>query len=78
MVKEGKGCYIGAENFGIVKVANPRVRHSSLNEDLEATLSGLISLVVLDLGGPSSFGADGFNARSFHIDVRVVARWTGS
>jgi hypothetical protein len=51
---------------------------SSLNEGLDAALSSLISLVVLDLGGPSSFGKDAFDARSFCIDVWVVARRMGS
>jgi hypothetical protein len=60
-----------------VEVTNPHVGHSSLNEDLDATLRSLISLLVLDLGGPSSFGVDAFDARSFRIDVRVIARRVG-
>jgi hypothetical protein len=51
--------------------------HNSLDEDLVAMLSGLISLIVLDLGGPSSFGVHMVNARSFHLARRVVAYWTG-
>jgi hypothetical protein len=57
---------------------NPHVRHSSLNEDLYNMRSGRISLIVLDLGGPSSFGVDAFDAGSFCIDVWVVAHQTGS
>jgi hypothetical protein len=75
MVKEGKGCNIGVEPLGITKVANPRVLHNCINGDLDAMLSGLISLVVLDLGGPSSFGTNAVDARSFCVDCRVVACW---
>jgi hypothetical protein len=77
MVKEGKGCNIRVECLGIAKVTNPRVVHNSLDEDLDAMLSGLISLVVLNHGGPGSFGANAVDARSFHADVRVIARRTG-
>ncbi len=55
---------------------NPRILHNSLNEDLDAMLSSLISLVVLDLGGPGSFGAYVVDARSFRVDCRI-ARLTG-
>ncbi len=48
MVKDGEGCNIGVECLGVVEVANPRFFHYSLNEDLDALLSGLISLVVLN------------------------------
>ncbi len=48
MVKDGKGCYIGVKCFGIAKVANPRVVYYGLDEDLDAALSGLVGLVVLD------------------------------
>jgi hypothetical protein len=65
------------ESRGISKVANPRVLHSSLDEDLDTTLSNLISLVVLDLGSPSSFGMHAVDERSFRIDCRVIARQTG-
>jgi hypothetical protein len=51
--------------------------HNSLNEDLDAALSGLINLAVLDLGVLSSFGMHAVNARSFRIVCRVVARRMG-
>jgi hypothetical protein len=56
---------------------NPCVLHSSLDEDLEAVLRDLTSLVVLDLGGPSSFGMHPVDARSFRIDHQVIACRTG-
>jgi hypothetical protein len=77
MVKEGKGCNIRVERLGIVKVANPCVIHNSLNEDLDTALGGLISLVVLNQGGQGCFGTNVINARSFCIDVRVIACRTG-
>ncbi len=43
-----KGCYIGAKHLGIAKVANPRVVYYGLDEDLDAVLSMLIGLVVLE------------------------------
>ncbi len=48
MVEDGKGCYIGVKLLGIAKVANPCVIYYSLNEDLDAALSGLIGLIVLE------------------------------
>ncbi len=48
MVKDGEGCYVGVERLGIMKVANPRVIYYGLDEDLDAALSGLVGLVVLD------------------------------
>jgi hypothetical protein len=54
-----------------------RVFIKSLNEDLDAVLSSIIRLIVLDLGGPSSFGVDAVDARSFCIDGWVIARRTG-
>ena len=48
MVKDGKGCNVGVEFFRIAEVANPCVVHNSLNEDLDALLSNLVSLVVLN------------------------------
>jgi hypothetical protein len=77
MVKGGKGCNIGVKGFGIAEVKNPRDHHSSLNEDLDASLRGLRSLIVLDLCSPSSFGADTFDVRSFRVDDHVIAPWTG-
>ncbi len=77
MVEEGKDCNVGVERLGIAKVTNPRVLHDSLDEDLDVVLSGLINLVVLDLGNPGSFSANMVNARSFCVDCWVVARWTG-
>ena len=44
MVEEGEGCYIGIKFPGISKVTKSRVCHNSLIEDLDAKLSGLISL----------------------------------
>jgi hypothetical protein len=49
MIKEGKGCTVTVKSLGIAKVANSRVLHNSLNKDLDAMLSSLIGLVVLDL-----------------------------
>ncbi len=46
MVKDGKGCNVGVEPLGIAEVANPHVVHYGLNEDLDATLSSLVSCVV--------------------------------
>jgi hypothetical protein len=48
MVKDGKGCNVGVERLGIAKVANPRVIYYPLNKDLDAALSYLVGLVVLD------------------------------
>jgi hypothetical protein len=48
MVKDGKGCYVGVKRLGIAEVANPRVVYNGLDEDLDAALSGLIGLVVLE------------------------------
>jgi hypothetical protein len=48
MVIEGKGCNIGVEHLGIAEVTNPRGVHNSLDEDLDAALSGLINLIVLN------------------------------
>ncbi len=47
MVKDGKGCNIGVEHLGIAEVANPCFVHYSLDEALDALLSGLVSLAVL-------------------------------
>ncbi len=76
-VKEGKGCNVGVEHLGIAKVTNPRVVYNSLNKDLDAVLSSLISLIILNQGGPGGFGANAVNARSFHIDCQVIACQTG-
>jgi hypothetical protein len=73
IVKEGKGCYVGVECLGIAKVVNPCVLYNSLDDNLDATLSSLISLIDLDLGGQSSFGANAVKVRSFRVDCRVVA-----
>jgi hypothetical protein len=48
MVEDGKGCYIGVELLGIAKFVNPRFVYYGLNEDLDATLSNLVGLIVLD------------------------------
>ncbi len=48
MVKDGGGCNIGVEHLGIAEVVNSHVVYYGLNEDLDAALSGLVGLVVLD------------------------------
>jgi hypothetical protein len=48
MVKDGKGCNIGVERLRIAKVASPHVIYYGLDEDLDAALSGLVGLLVLD------------------------------
>jgi hypothetical protein len=77
MVEEGEGCIIWVEHLRITKVANPRILHNSLDEDLDTALSGLKSLVVLDLGSPGGFGANAVDARSFCVDCRVIACGAG-
>jgi hypothetical protein len=77
MVEDVEGCNVGLKHFGIVKVTNPRVIYNSLNEDLDAALSGLVSLKVLNQGIPGSFGVNAVNARSFRGDCRVITGRTG-
>jgi hypothetical protein len=77
MVKDDKGCNVGVEHLGIAEVLNPHVVHNSPDEDLDATLSGLVSLVVLNQGAPGGFGTNAVNARSFRVDRRVIAGWSG-
>ncbi len=77
MVEDFEGCDVGVKRLGIAKVANPGVIYNSLDENLDATLSGLVSLVVLKQGGPGSFGADPVNGRSFRGDCRVVTGQMG-
>jgi hypothetical protein len=48
MVEDGEGCYVGVKHLGIAKVANLRVIYYGLYENLDAMLSGLIGLVVLE------------------------------
>jgi hypothetical protein len=48
MVKDGKGCYIVVKYLGIAKVTNLCVIYYSLDEDLDAVLSNLVGLVVLE------------------------------
>jgi hypothetical protein len=48
IVKDGKGCNVGVESQVIAEVPNPRFIYYSLSEDLDATLSGLVSLIVLN------------------------------
>ncbi len=48
MVKDGKGCNVEVERLGIAEAANSHVVYYGLNEDLDAVLSGLVGLVVLD------------------------------
>ncbi len=77
MVKESKGFIRGVECLWITEVVNPRVIHNSLDEDLDAALSSLVNLEVLNQGSPGGFGTDAVNARSFSIDCRVIAGRTG-
>ncbi len=65
MVEDVKGCNFGIKSLGIAKVVNPRVVYNSLDEDLDAALSGLVSLVVLNQGGPGGFGTNAINSRCF-------------
>ncbi len=76
MVEDVEGCNVGVKCLGIAKVANPRVVYNSL-DDLDTMLSGLVSLVVLNQGGPSGFGANVIDARSFCGDCWVVTGRTG-
>jgi hypothetical protein len=48
MVEDGKGCCFGVKHLWIAKVANPRAVYYGLNEDLDAALSSLVGLVVLE------------------------------
>jgi hypothetical protein len=48
MVEDGKGCNVGVKGLRISKVANPRFVYYGLNEDLDAALSSLVGLVVLE------------------------------
>jgi hypothetical protein len=77
MVKEGKGCNVRVECLRIAKIMNPRILHNSLDEDLDAMLGGLKSLIVLDLGGPGCFGTNVVDARSFRVDCRIIAHRMG-
>jgi hypothetical protein len=77
MVEDVEGCNVGVKCLGIAKVANECVLYNSLNKNLDAALSGLVSLVVLKQGNPGGFGTNAVNARSFRGDCRVVTAWTG-
>jgi hypothetical protein len=77
MVKDDKGCNVGVEHLGIAEILNPHVVHNSPDEDLDATLSGLVSLVVLNQGTPGGFGTNAVNERSFRVDCRVIAGQSG-
>jgi hypothetical protein len=77
MVEDVEGCNGGVKRLGIAKVANPCVVYNSLNEDLDAMLSGLVSLVVLNQTCPGGFGANAIGARSFRSDCRVITGRTG-
>jgi hypothetical protein len=68
MVEDVKGCNVGLKRLGIAKIANPHVVYNSLDENLDATLGGLVSLVVLKQGSPGSFGANAVDMKSFHGD----------
>ncbi len=77
MVEDVKGCNVRVKCLGITKVANLRVVYNSLDEDLDATLSGLVSLVVLDQGSSGGFGTNVVDTRSFRGDCRVITGRTG-
>jgi hypothetical protein len=77
MVEDVEGCNVGAKHLRIAKVANPHVVYNNLDEDLDAALSSLISLVVFNQGGPGGLGANAINARSFCGDPRIVTGRAG-
>ncbi len=77
MVEEREGRYIRIKRLGIAQVANPGVFHYGLDEGLDTSLGGLVSLVVLDAGGPGGLRASAFDVRCALPDGRVVDRWTG-
>jgi hypothetical protein len=77
MVEDVEGCNVGVKRLRIAKVANPRVFDNSLDEDLDAVFSSLVSHLVLNQGGPGDFGVNTINARSFCGDRRVVTGRTG-
>jgi hypothetical protein len=77
VVEERKGHYVQIKLFGIAQVANPGVFDHSLDEGLDTSLGGLVSLVVLDAGGPGDLRASAFAARCALRNGRVVDRWTG-
>jgi hypothetical protein len=77
VVEEHKGRYVRVKRLGIAQVANPDVFDHSLNEGLDTSLGGLVSLVVLDAGGPGGLRASAFDARCALRDGWVVDRWTG-
>ncbi len=56
---------------------NPHVIYNSLDENLEAMLSGLVSLIALKQSLPGGFGANVADARSFRGDRRVITGRTG-
>ncbi len=72
MVEDVKGCHIGVKRLGIANVTNRRVAYNSLDENLDAAPSSLVSLVVLKQVGPGSFGANMVDTRSFRGDCRVI------
>jgi hypothetical protein len=48
MVEDVEGCNVEVKPLRNVKVANPGVVYNGLDEDLDAALSGLVGLVVLE------------------------------
>jgi hypothetical protein len=48
MIEDGEGYNVGVKRLGIAKVANPHVIYNGLDEDLDALLSSLVGLVVLE------------------------------
>ncbi len=77
MVEERNCRYVLIKHLGIAQVANPGVFNHSLDEGLDTSLGSLVSLVVLDAGGPGSLRASAFDARCALCDGRVVDTWTG-
>ncbi len=77
MVEDVECCNVRVKRLGMAKVTNPHVVYNSLNENLDAALSGLVSLIVLNPGGPGSLGANAVDERSFPGDCRVVTGQTG-
>ncbi len=78
MVEDVEGCNVGVKRSGIVKVVNPRVVYHSIDENLDAALSSLVSLFVLNQYSPEVFGANKVDARSFHGDCWVVTGQAGA
>ncbi len=77
MVEEREGRYVRIKRLGIAQVVNPGVFHYGLDEGLDTNLGGLVSLEVLDAGGPGGLRASAFDARWALNNSWVLDRWTG-